>query len=280
MLGSTFRAADLAVYRAAVADLVAEIPARGRTVPAAVGALLADRLGKPEFSTVLYRARADASSLIDRIVTELHDRVGRPGRPDPATVARVALLAQIDAAWWGTATAYATNEELTESTDLVHIGRFGAVVAYRRQPATLLSRAARAVQRRVRPARTPHTAGLLCCRVRPELARFAREMTSAYEAAKPVGSPPVWVTSLTRSVAHQRRLRQLGYPASLPSAHCVGFAMDVEMSWLRRFGADSTLRAVLRERERAGDANVIDEGQTWHVCLSPDAVRLASTWLP
>ena len=60
--------------------------------------------------------------------------------------------------------------------------------------------------------------------------------------SSPPGTPPLWVTSLTRSVGHQRHLRSLGYAALLPSAHCVGYAADVEMSWFRRFGADQAAK--------------------------------------
>jgi hypothetical protein len=77
---------------------------------------------------------------------------------------------------------------------------------------------------------------------------------------------------VARSIEHQRRLRALGYTATLPSAHCVGYAMDIEMSWFRRFGAAGVLEALLLERQRAGEVNTIDEGQTWHLCLSPAVV--------
>jgi hypothetical protein len=61
----------------------------------------------------------------------------------------------------------------------------------------------------------------------------------------------------------------LGYAAVIPSAHCAGYAMDVEMRWFRRFGADEILAAALLQRQDEGDVNVIDEGQAWHVCVSP-----------
>ena len=48
--------------------------------------------------------------------------------------------------------------------------------------------------------------------------------------------------------------------------------MDVEMSWFRRFGAAGVLEGLLLERQQAGEVNAIDEGQTWHLCLSPAAV--------
>ncbi len=45
------------------------------------------------------------------------------------------------------------------------------------------------------------------------------------------------------------------------------------MTWFRQFGADQVLQAVLLERQHAGDLNVIDEGQAWHVCVRPGAGR-------
>jgi hypothetical protein len=84
-------------------------------------------------------------------------------------------------------------------------------------------------------------------------------------------TPALWVTSLARSIEHQRRLRALGYAASLPSAHCVGYAIDIEMAWFGQFGARPALEALLLGRQQAGQVNVIDEGQAWHVCLSPEA---------
>jgi hypothetical protein len=47
--------------------------------------------------------------------------------------------------------------------------------------------------------------------------------------------------------------------------------MDVEMRWFRRFDADEILAATLLARQDEGHVNVIDEGQAWHVCVSPDA---------
>jgi hypothetical protein len=57
----------------------------------------------------------------------------------------------------------------------------------------------------------------------------------------------------------------------MPSAHCAGYAMDVEMRWFRRFDADGVLAAALLDRQDIGEVNVIDEGQAWHVCVSPAA---------
>ena len=74
---------------------------------------------------------------------------------------------------------------------------------------------------------------------------------------------------MVRSVEHQHRLRSLGYAAVLPSSHCVGYACDVEMQWFRRFDENNLLARLLLERQEAGQINVIDEGQAWHLCVNP-----------
>ena len=56
----------------------------------------------------------------------------------------------------------------------------------------------------------------------------------------------------------------------MPSAHCVGYAADIEIRWYRRFHAHRILRGLLLDRQRANQVNIIDEGQAWHVCPHPD----------
>jgi hypothetical protein len=97
------------------------------------------------------------------------------------------------------------------------------------------------------------------------------QVCAEFAKLAPIGAPPLWVTSMTRSVAHQRHLRDLGYAAMEPSSHCVGWAVDVEMAWFNRYGARGVLEGILLARQAAGHVNVIDEGQAWHVCVSPFA---------
>ena len=128
------------------------------------------------------------------------------------------------------------------------------------------------MDRRLWPDRIPRTAGLRFALARPQVVNLLNRLAADFAAAAPA-APPLWVTSLARSIEQQRRLRALGYTATLPSAHCVGYAVDIEMSWFRRFGAAATLAGLLAERQQAGEVNAIDEGQTWHLCLSPAAAR-------
>jgi hypothetical protein len=76
---------------------------------------------------------------------------------------------------------------------------------------------------------------------------------------------------MVRSVEHQYRLRSLGYSAVLPSSHCAGYACDLEIGWFRQFDPDNLLSRLLVERQEAGQLNVIDEGQAWHLCVNPFA---------
>lgn len=51
------------------------------------------------------------------------------------------------------------------------------------------------------------------------------------------------------------------------------YAVDVEMAWFRRFKADRALACLLLERQDRGDANIIDVGQVWHMCVNPAAAQ-------
>ena len=183
------------------------------------------------------------------------------------------MLAQIDSVWWGRHPTYESDADLLDATELTNLDELSAIgqlrFKYRHQADTLLSRAARSAQRRTMPGRSPRTAGLRMARTRPQAVAWLNQLADDFTRLAPPGTPPLWVTSLARSVAHQRRLRELGYVALLPSAHCVGYAVDVEMAWYRRFHAHRILRGLLLDRQRADEVNVIDEGQAWHVCLRP-----------
>jgi hypothetical protein len=270
---------DLDGFALAVADLVAEAgAAQDQCGPAGAEAVLARRLAEPEFGTVLGATPAGA----DAAAAELLRQVGeRPAAgPDRLTLIRILLLSQIDTVWWGRTEAYHRDADVLRAADLVDLAglrRAGRLsFRYRSQATTMPARLARAATRRLWPGHQPHTAGLRFSRARPALVALLDQVAAGFAARVPAGTPPLWVTSLARSVEHQLRLRALGYPAVLPSAHCVGYAADVEMAWHRRFGADRALAGVLLERRAAGELNVIDEGQVWHICLHPDAAARLS----
>jgi hypothetical protein len=269
---------DLARYRGAVADLLIEIA--GHTGPedlAKAEKVLTERLADAEFAMVLAASPEGRPAAIDRLLREVrHYQPGaRNCAADLVAHIRIHLFALIDVMWWGSARAFVTDSDLLRSAELVDLEplrRRGELhFRYRRQARTLPARAVRAADRRLRPDHTPRTAGLRFARARRESLTLLNQLADDFAAAAP-GTPPLWVTSLARSIEQQRRLRALGYTATLPSAHCVGYAVDVEMSWFRRFGAAATLEGLVRERQQAGEVNAIDEGQTWHLCLSPAAV--------
>jgi hypothetical protein len=272
------RCSDVTAYRDAVTDLLAEVACRGGVHdPAAAAAVLAERLGEPDFAAVLSGTPNGLAGSVRQLAAEVRSfrPSARSSAADLLAIIRIYLFAQIDAMWWGRMPMYATDDAVLGSADLVDLEPLRRErllgFRYRRQAEALLTRAARSAERRTLPDRTPRTAGLRFTRIRPEAVVLLNQLGAAFATAAPPGTPPLWVTSLVRSVAHQRHLRRLGYSAILPSAHCAGYAMDIEISWFRRFDAHRTLQALLLDRQATGDINVIDEGQAWHVCVSPAA---------
>lgn len=194
----------------------------------------------------------------------------------PETLVRILLLQQIDLAWWSTTSDFPTPEAIEESEDLVDLVkarregaiRFGFSVA----SDNIVRRARNFAVRRTFPSREPRTAGLSCTTIRPEMISVLNSLADSFAAAAPRGTPPLWVNSVVRSLVQQQRLRDLGYSALLPSAHCRGWAADIEMDWLVRFGAQEVMQEILIDHRDRGLLNVIDEGSAWHICPSPSHV--------
>ena len=268
-------AVDLDNFALAVADLLAEADAeQHRAGQAGVEAVLARRLTGREFADVFEATPAGADATVDELLRRVCERP-TTGDPTGRTLIRTLLLSQVDVVWWGRTEPYRTDSDLLCSGELVDLEeprRTGRLAfRYRMQPSGLAGRLGHAAQRRLLPGRRPHPAGMRFGRTRPAVMTLLNQVADRFAAAAPGGTPRLWVTSLARSVSHQIRLAALGYPAMLPSAHCVGYAADLEMSWYRRFGADRALAGVLLDLRAAGQVNVIDEGQVWHICLHPDA---------
>lgn len=268
---------DLSAYRGAVADVVGELGADGPPTVAAAERILARRLTEPEFAFILSATLPGPEAAMQRVLREVrtyrsneHSSAG-----DLAAMIRLALLSQIDVLWWGHLPTYRDDADVLRSTELLDLDamRDMLLFRYRRQTSTFFGRAVRSAERLAVPGHAPRTAGLRFARARPELVVLLNQIAAEFGRLAPAGTPRLWVTSLTRSEAHQRHLRSLGYAALLPSAHCVGYAADVEMAWFRQFQADQVLQGLLLEHQRAGDVNVIDEGQAWHVCVRPGAGR-------
>lgn len=270
---------SLSQFRAAVSDLVAEIglctPSDTKTVEHILSRRLAE---EKEFVTVLQETPDGPNTTAARLLFEVRNFEPSPQNATSTIVSlvRISMLAQIDAVWWGRTPGYQYDEDVRDAPDLVDLDDLAQAgrlrFRYRRQAVTLVERAARSAERHALPGRTPRTAGLWMRRAQPQTVAWLNDVADEFAASTPNGTPPLWVTSVARSVEHQRHLKSLGYIAPLPSSHCVGYAADIEMAWYRRFHAHRILRGLLLDRQRAGEINVIDEGQAWHVCLRPDLV--------
>jgi hypothetical protein len=235
---------------------------------------LTERISGREFSDLMSGTPRGATAMLRTLLAEIerYEPNSRSSARDLAALIRIHLLSQIDALWWGHARPYHRDSDVFNASDLVDVDKMPVRFRYRRQPTTFGGRAVRAAQRRIAPNRTPHTAGLRFTRTRREVVALIEQLAGEFRTLAPSGTPPLWVNSLTRSVQHQHRLRALGYTATLPSSHCTGYGIDIEMTWYRRYGAHGALQHVLLEHRDAGHVNVIDEGQAWHVCVSPAAV--------
>lgn len=270
-------------FRAAVSDLVAEVGQCTSASGEGAEQILTKRLDHGDFAAVLEATPDGWDATVAKLLFEVRnfEPSTRNGTTTIASLVRISLLAQIDAMWWGREPGYQQDSDVRSSSELIdldQLGREGSIsFRYRHQASTLLTRAARSAERRALPGRTPRTAGLALAKARPQIVTWLNQLADEFASVTPSDTPPLWVTSVARSVAHQQHLKSLGYIALLPSAHCVGYAADIEMMWYRRFRAHRLLRGLMLERQRAGEVNVIDEGQAWHICLSPVVVGAPRT---
>lgn len=193
---------DLAGYRGAVADLLLEIASHTgpEDLPKAER-VLTERLADAEFAGVLAASPEGRPAAVERLLREVrHYQPGaRNCAADLAAHIRIHLYALIDVMWWGSTRAFVLDSDLAGSADLVDLEplrRRGELhFRYRRQARTLPLRAVRAVDRRLRPDRTPRTAGLRFARARPQAVTLLNRLAADFAAAAPA-APPLWVTSL------------------------------------------------------------------------------------
>ncbi|WP_433280871.1 hypothetical protein [Micromonospora sp. CA-244673] len=271
---------DLAAYRAAVAELLVEVGALADAPSTTARQVLLDqRLREPAIATVLDATPQGFVGARETLLLEMarYQPNARSSAHDLTALVRIFLLSRIDVMWWRDTGTFLTDGQVDASTDLVDLEwlrRRGLLAfRYQEQPASVLGRGLRAVQRRLRPDATPRTAGLRFRRARREMIALLNDVGREFAGAARPGTPALWVTSLARSAEHQYRLRRLGYAAMVPSGHCLGWAADVELEWYERFGARDLLAELLLARQEAGEINVVDEGQAWHLCLAPAARR-------
>ncbi len=241
-------------------------------------AVLDAELGGTDAADIIDRLPGTRSQLLESVREQLAD--AQPGlASNPLSNVgrvRILLLQQIDVAWWSDLAPYedqAAVDGAPELLGLLELREAGALrFTFAVQPVGWWGRGRDYVLKRAIPRRRPRVAGMKFLVARAEIVAVLNEIADVLRDRAPVGTPPLWVNSMVRSVEHQRHLADLGYFALLPSSHCSGFAVDVESTWYETFGAAETLHAILLEYRDRGVLNVIDEGQAWHLCLSPDHV--------
>ena len=262
-------------YRAAVDELVQQIaggPADPSRAASAVAELAADR---PEVRAVLDRLPGGGQGTLARLEQEVltFRPSARSNALTPATLAKILLLHQVDVMWWSSVAPFPDDSAVARSpqlTSLLPLHRKRLLAFHFRVGATRLpNRARRYALRRWAPGREPQSSGLSYPVARPAIIGLLNEVAARFAESAPGWKRGLWVNCIVRSVAVQQRLRQLGYSAFLPSAHCAGYAADIEMAWLHRHDMARPLQEVLTAYRNAGVLNVIDEGQAWHICLNP-----------
>ncbi len=243
-----------------------------------VGGLVADALSHPTLGFL-----ASLRGGQDRLVTQSVEEYSRFSPSEASNAAtggglvRILLLQNVDLLWWDDEPDFATSDEIAMATDLVDLvaERRRGNVAFSFGVASdgLIRRARDFAVQRMFPNREPRGPGLAFTAVRPAVLGVLNEIAGITKEKAPKGTPPIRVTSITRTIEHQVRLRSLGFSALSPSAHCRGWAADIEVEWFERFRADAILKDVLLGYLDQGVLNVIDEGRAWHVCLNPAYVE-------
>jgi hypothetical protein len=268
----------LFAYRTAVDDLVNEAGRHPRASElATIEGLFSRRLREPELSAVLSHLDEGPGAAAAGLIGEVRNYPpnARTSATSVAKFIRILLLSQIDSVWWGGAIPFTSDADVLGSTELVDLGALKSAKVlefqYRAQPAGLLGRARDWARHKALPDLRPRVSGLRFTCSRPVVVAVVNQIALDFAAALPPRTPRIWVTSMVRSVEHQYRLRSLGYPAVLWSAHCAGYACDLEKGWFSRYDPGDLLGHILLERQDAGQLNVIDEGRTWHLCVNPDA---------
>jgi hypothetical protein len=263
-------------YRLAVDDLVKEAGRRRRPSNLlAAERFAAKHLGQPEFTAVFSRLDGGADVVAIRLISEI--RAYRPSARSSAsdlwTLVRIYLLSLVDSVWWKGTAPFVSDADVLCSNELVDLRPLRSAkllqFQFHTQPAGLSGRVLDWVQHHALPGIRPRVAGLRFTRSRPAVVAVINQIARELAATLPARTPPLWVTSMVRSEQHQHHLRSLGYPAVLPSSHCVGYACDLETLWFRRFDQENRLARLLLERQESGQLNVIDEGHAWHVCVNP-----------
>lgn len=274
------RSLSVSAYHSEVDDAVAAMNASltaGDDSGTAVKRLDAELQG-PAARQVVDRLPDGRDDLMSAARQELDDpKLRLPSNAQSrAGLVRILLLHQIDLTWWSHVTPYADQTSVDHAGELLSLTRLQKAgeleFRFAVQPEGWLGRGRDYALRRAAPKRRPRVSGMKFLAARPEIVVLLNEIATMFAADAPDGTPPLWVNSIVRSIEHQKHLSSLGYSALLPSSHCLGYGADVEMAWFRSFGAAGVLGDILFDYRDRDVLNVIDEGQAWHLCLSPDHV--------
>jgi len=178
----------------------------------------------------------------------------------------------------GDAADFATDADLADSPALVDLRtlRRRGQLAFKFSLASdrLWPRAYKYLIRRIAPNTAPGTPGLSSPYVRPHMVALLNTIATQFREASASQAPPLWINCITRTVTDQCRLQELGFSAHYPSAHCRGWAADVEVGWYERSGYRDTLVTILDRMRQAQHINAIDEGRIWHISPHPDFVAV------
>ncbi len=274
-------AQQLRQRRASVEEVYQAIEALGPEAdPDAVATLVSDALEASPLDELAH-LRGGRERIVAQAVEDY--RRFAPSEASNASSAaglvRILLLQNVDLLWWEDVDDFDTAADARAAglLDLRDLKRAGEVrFSFGIASDGLVRRGRDFLVQRLAPNREPRGPGLAFTDIRPEMLGVLNEISTATVELAPAGTPAIRVNSIVRTVEHQNHLKTLGFSALSPSAHCRGWAADIEVTWFERFGAAGALREVLLDYLDRGVLNVIDEGRAWHICLSPDhAARYA-----
>lgn len=274
-------AAAVDAYRQSVCELRAELEARGDLDADFLTAAIIWHLNDERSRELL-----EAADTSPHMIAHRAARLAEQFRPRAAATATtpwhdvdILLRQQIDIAWWARTPDFRTVSAVEGSDELVdmHVLQRRGEARFEFQLASdqLVPRMRNYAVRRWFPDSAPGTPGPSYPHARPAMVGLLNAVADDFAAAldgadSPSGPrPPLWVNCITRAVEDQCRLQELGFSAHLPSAHCRGWAADLEVAWLERFGVRDALVGVLQDYQRRGLVNAIDEGRIWHICPNP-----------
>lgn len=266
-------------YREHVGDLCIRLGQMSSASTTRIAEQIQTSLRAPQAADVLQCSGTDVEVLTTRAIQALLDFSPRESATarTPIHEVQILLLQQIDLAWWSGSEDFATDDQLAASAELVDLRalrRRGELdFKFAIASDSFLPRVYKYAIRRGLPWVAPGTPGLSSPYVRPQMVALLNEIAARFQLASDGSAPPLWVNCITRTVVDQCRLQELGFSAHYPSAHCRGWAADIEVGWYERFGVREALVGVLEDLRARDIINAIDEGRIWHVSPNPAHIK-------